>query len=341
MRASKHRNRVGAVIPAVVALVFVAMAVRHQEPGSGVLAHISGVRQTLGHAHTPPGHAAQPAGRGRQPAGHAAQPAGHGRQPVAQARQPQPLGVPGHWRLVLDSRFNGRHPDPRIWRTGWFRNGVSGPINQHEAACYSPANVAPTGHGAMRLIVVRKRSRCGHRRRLFTGAVLSSNPRDGRAHGGFSYRYGLLQAKIYVPGDGAHLANWPAVLSLGQVWPRDGEDDVMENLGGVVCSHFHSPGYAPGGNLGGCDPGFTPGWHVVSANWEPGSVTWYYDGVQIAQATKGITGAPMYIVVVNSVSTKALQVARPAAVRLVYVRVWQRVPPPAPPRPKHGRHQHG
>jgi beta-glucanase (GH16 family) len=233
----------------------------------------------------------------------------------------------GDWKLILDSEFNkGQKLDTAIWRPGWFGSGITGPINQHESACYSPGNVELSADGTLHLTVSRVRSRCSHKTRPFTGAVLSTNPDDGRARGGgFTYRYGALEAKIYIPGTpDSKIADWPAVIGLGQVWPRDGENDVVENLGGLVCSHFHSPGYAPGGDLGGCDPSFTPGWHVVSSNWEPGSVTWYYDGIEIAHATKGITSAPMYLVLVNTVSSKSPGVAMPDTMRVAYVRVWQR-----------------
>lgn len=215
-----------------------------------------------------------------------------------------------------------------MWRQGWFGTGVTGPINAHELACYSPANVVVPTRGAVVLKVSHTRSWCGNEARPYTGAVLTTNPRDGRRGGGFTYRYGVLEAKVFLPATArSAVADWPSVVTLGQVWPRDGEDDVVENLGGLVCSHFHSPGHAPGGDLGGCDPSLTPGWHVVSSNWEPGSVTWYYDGIEIAHASRGITSAPMFIALVNTVSAKSPDVARADAMRVAYVRVWQRPRP--------------
>jgi beta-glucanase (GH16 family) len=238
----------------------------------------------------------------------------------------QPLAISGSWKLVLNAPFTGTSLNTSLWRAGWFGTGVTGPINSNETACYRPGNVIVPGDGTVHMLVTAQYSRCKGATRAFSGAVLSTNPHDGRRGGGFEYRYGVLEAKVYVPGTGSTVADWPAIITLGQVWPRDGEDDVMENLEGAVCSHFHSPGNAPGGNLGGCDPFFRPGWHIVSSNWEPGSVTWYYDGVQIAHITTGVTAAPMYIAMVNSVSSKAPGIARPSTMRVAYVRVWQQAP---------------
>jgi beta-glucanase (GH16 family) len=279
-------------------LVFVAIAI-------GVL-----VLKPRGHSsqHSRRGSAGTAPGKGRPGSG----------------SQLQPLGIPGRWHLLLDSEFSGRRLDGGVWRPGWFGDGISGPINQHESACYSAANVSLSGQGALKLTVSRQQSTCRGMRRPFTGAALSSNPDDGRSHGGFTYRYGVLEARVYLPGAGWQIADWPAVETFGQVWPRDGEDDVMENLGGLVCFHFHSPGHAPGGNLGGCDPGLAPGWHVVSSDWEPGSVTWYCDGIEVARTTRGVTSAPMYIVLVNSTSSKSPEVARPDVMLVDYVRVWRR-----------------
>jgi beta-glucanase (GH16 family) len=162
--------------------------------------------------------------------------------------------------------------------------------------------------------------------RPYTGAVLSTNPSDGRRHGGFQYTYGVLQARVYIPRAGSRIADWPAVMTLGQSWPEDGEDDILENVQGTACAHFHSPLNVFAG-LGGCDRYLRPGWHTVASDWEPGSVTWYYDGVKIAHVTQGVTSAPMYLVLVDTVSAKAPAIARPSAMRVQYVRVWQHAKP--------------
>jgi beta-glucanase (GH16 family) len=241
------------------------------------------------------------------------------------------MGVPGHWQLVLNTNFNGTSLDTEIWHPDWFgaEDQITGPINVHELACYNPGNIT-FGHGAMNLTVTHVASSCEGVARPYTGAIVSTNPHDGRTSGGFEFTYGVLQAKIYVPPSRGLIANWPAFTTFGQHWPVTGEDDLLEGVAGTVCSRFHSPISAKVG-LGGCDPGITAGWHVVTADWAPNSITWYYDGVPLYQETRGVTSAPMYIVLVNTVSEKWPQLARPATMKVAYVRVWQ----PAGPHASH------
>lgn len=241
----------------------------------------------------------------------------------SERRATVPAGVPGNWKLILDSDFNGSSINRSVWRRGWFGSGTTGPINALEAACYSPANLTFPGNGAMSLSVTHVTSSCAGVIHPYTGAIASTNPDDGRKSGGFQYRYGVFEAKVYVPGKGGRLANWPAIATFGQVWPRDGEDDILEVVDGSACFHFHSPAYAAAGHLGGCDATLTAGWHTFASDWQPGSVTYYYDGAEVGRITKGVTSAPMYIVIVNTVSKKTPWVDQADALRVAYVRVWQ------------------
>jgi len=234
------------------------------------------------------------------------------------------VGTATHWSLVFNAEFDGTGLNTRIWTPGWFGTGVTGPINPHELACYSSAQVAASPDaGPLNLSVTHAPSTCDGVERPYTGALVSTNPYDGRKVGGFQYRYGLLQARIYVPAyQGKLVANWPAVMTLGQAWPQDGEDDILEGLGGTVCFHFHNPENVYTG-FGGCDRALTPGWHTVAAYWQPGSVTWYYDGVEVGQATEDVTSDPMYIVLADTVNEKSAGVAKPATMKVSWVRVWQ------------------
>lgn len=236
---------------------------------------------------------------------------------AAARRVVRPAGVPGRWRLVLNSRFNGRRL-PTHWKTGWFGNGVTAPVNSAERDCYSPQNVTFPGDGTMHLAVSAKPSTCGGATKPYTGAMVTTNPHDGRRSAGYQYRYGLLQARVYVPAAASRIANWPAVWTDGQSWPADGEDDLMEGLGGSACFHFHDPLGGPGA----CDDSLSPGWHTFASNWQPGSVTYYYDGARVGAINAGITASPMYILLDNTVSAGGAGAT--TSMRVEYVRVWQR-----------------
>jgi beta-glucanase (GH16 family) len=231
-----------------------------------------------------------------------------------------PNGIPGRWDLKLDDEFSGRSVDASIWRTGWFGTGVTAPASQSEQVCYSSANVSFHGDGAVDLGVTPRRSECGGSDHPYTGALLSSNPSDGRAGGGFQYTYGVVAARVYLPAAGPQIANWPAVWATGQHWPADGEDDIMEGLSGRACFHFRTSDRGPPT----CIPGQRTGWHTFASDWEPGSVTYYFDGIRVGGVTINVTAAPMYLVLAYTVSRSiGGPVVVPSTMGVDYIRVWQ------------------
>jgi beta-glucanase (GH16 family) len=245
----------------------------------------------------------------------------HAKKPVAHAASatPAPAGIPGKWNLVLNSGFSGPSLNTSIWQSGWFSTGITSPVNEHENDCYSSSNVTFPGDGTMHLNVTAQPSTCGGTTHPYTGALVSTNPNDGRASGGFQYTYGVVEARVYIPASGTQIANWPAVWTDGQSWPADGEDDLVEGLGGKACFHFHDPLGGPGA----CDTKLTPGWHTFASDWQPGSVTYYYDGVDVGSITTGITTAPMYIIMDNTTSIDDPSTSEADSMDVAYVRVWQ------------------
>ncbi|MCU1490317.1 MAG: hypothetical protein JWM85_1722 [Acidimicrobiaceae bacterium] len=186
-------------------------------------------------------------------------------------------------------------------------------MNSEEQECYSPSQVSVSG-GNLNLSLVAQSQTCGGVTRPNTSGLVSTN-------GKFSYTYGFAEARIYIPASGSGTADWPAFWGDGQSWPADGEMDIMEGLSGKACWHFISPA----GNPGGCPTGTNfSGWHTFASDWEPGSVTYYYDGVKVGQLTSNITSAPMYLILNLAVDTKfgGPQVI-PADMLVDYVRVWQ------------------
>ena len=238
--------------------------------------------------------------------------------PISSNGTPSPVGIAGSWNLVLDSEFNTSSLNTNLWRTGWF--GKDSPINSEEDDCYSPNNVTFPGDGSMHMAVTATSSTCNGVTYPYTGSAITTDPNDGRTSGGFQYTYGVVEADVYVPADGTQIANWPAVWADGEgTWPNTGEDDVMEGLGGKACYHFHDPLGGPGE----CDATLTPGWHTFASDWQPGSVTYYYDGVKVGAITTGITSDPMYLIIDNTVYNGTSTNTEADAIQVKYVRVWQ------------------
>ncbi len=230
------------------------------------------------------------------------------------APPPQPAGdPPGPWHLKFDDEFNGRSLDTARWSTGWLAQGITQPVNSSELECYDPARVGVSA-GTLNLSLIRQRESCGGRMRPYSSGMVNSA-------GKFQFTYGLMEARIWLPGRRGLITNWPAFWADGQNWPADGEIDVVEGLAGQACWHFLNPRANPGG----CAPGrFASGWHTYGADWEPSAITYYYDGHVVGTVKTGITSAPMYLILnLAAAHTYGSPVRVPAIMRVDYVRVWQ------------------
>ena len=224
----------------------------------------------------------------------------------------QPVGAaPGTWNLNFDSEFNGTSLNGSQWSTGWFGSGITKGINSAETECMDPAQVS-VSNGELDLTSIQKSETCGGVTQPYTSGMVTT-------HGLYNFTYGYAEARIWMPGSGSSISEWPAFWTDGQSWPTDGENDIVEGLGGQAQAHFHDASGTDGPLTG--KGAFTGGWHTFGADWEPGSVTYYYDGVKIGTFTNGITGAPMYIIIDLAVAGGAGVPS--ATMRVDYVRVWQ------------------
>jgi beta-glucanase (GH16 family) len=240
--------------------------------------------------------------------------AGGQNQPVPTATPLLPAGKPaGPWHLKFDDEFNGRSLNTTQWSRGWLAQGITPPVNASELECYDPARVR-VSDGTLHLSLAGQRESCGGRTRPYASGMVNS---DGK----FEFTYGLMEARLWLPGQGRQITNWPAFWADGQNWPTDGEIDVVEGLGGQACWHFLNPRANPGG----CPPGrFASGWHTFGADWEPTSITYYYDGHVVGTVKTGITSAPMYLILnLATAHEYGIPVRVPATMRVDFVRVWQ------------------
>jgi beta-glucanase (GH16 family) len=244
---------------------------------------------------------------------------------------PVPTGVTGSWHLIFDDEFNGSGLNTQYWSTGWFGSGITGGITgASEPECYDPSHVVEA-NGELDLNFTQGTEFCAGDSHPYTSGMVTTN-------GKFSFTYGLVEFRVWLPTtSNGQVADWPDIWTDGQSWPADGEIDVAEGLGGSICGHYHGPtnnGAGTGeGGITGCPPGtYTGGWHTFAADWEPGIVTWYYDGKDIGcLETSGsacgatnttIAGAPMYLILTLGSDPNGT-ITAPTSLRVDYVRVWQ------------------
>jgi beta-glucanase (GH16 family) len=172
--------------------------------------------------------------------------------------------------------------------------------------------VSVTG-GVLDLSAVARAETCGGAVHPYASGMVTTD-------GTFSFTYGYMEARIWLPGNGS-IADWPAFWADGQNWPTNGEIDTLEGLGGQACAHFHNPAGGPGACAAG---NYSGGWHTFAADWEAGSLTFYYDGTPVWNDTSGITSAPMYLILNLALSSAITSPnTAPAAMQVDYVRVWQ------------------
>lgn len=224
---------------------------------------------------------------------------------------PTPAGIPGSWNLIFRDEFDGSSLDTNKWTPGWFGTGITNPVSNNELQCYDSNNVSVSG-GLLHLQAEARTATCpnGSTKNYVSGLV-SSN-------GKFDFTYGAVEFRVNVPADGSgNIANFPAMWTDGQNWPTDGEIDVWEGLGGNASWHVHNPQGGPGGQTGP-----TVGWHTFGAEWRPGFVDFYYDGVFMGTLAHS-PSSPNYLIMNQAIGFAGGTTVVPADLQVDYVRVWQ------------------
>jgi hypothetical protein len=170
------------------------------------------------------------------------------------------------------------------WAPTWFGG------NDFNGMALDPGNIV-LGGGGLELNVSN-----GGR----TGCFMVTNPQNGDCQG-FEFDYGYDETDAIVVSPAA----WPSIWNNGQNWPTDGENDIMELLGGSsFTSNYH------GGSAS--DPGNDHPQHSgdIAGNWAGkrvkygslrtpdggGMVQSYWDGALVAQFQTYDQGAPHYLI---------------------------------------------
>ncbi|MEV5813469.1 glycoside hydrolase family 16 protein [Streptomyces mutabilis] len=96
---------------------------------------------------------------------------------------------------------------------------------------------------------------------------------------------------------------------------------------GRTCRSAAAPGarrHSSTADRGHCPSGDYTRWHTFGHQWEPGEITWFYDGKAVHTQTSGVVGAPHYLIMQNTQGQYGGLTLAPADLQVDYVRVWQR-----------------
>jgi beta-glucanase (GH16 family) len=241
-----------------------------------------------------------------------------------------PVVPPTGWKLTWNDEFDGPSIDSKNWTYdigghGWG-NG--------EAQFYTARRENARIENGMLVIEARREKYEGS---YYTSARL-------KTQGLREFKYGRIEARMKVP---AGKGLWPAFWMLGSSivrnpWPGCGEIDIMEYIGrepDLILGTIHGPGYAGALGLSKWNRQtyeIAADFHDYAVEWEPGTIRWYYDGVQYFTATRADIGErewvfdePFFIILNLATGGQfpgmiGLDTKFPAQLLVDYVRVYER-----------------
>lgn len=200
------------------------------------------------------------------------------------AAEPEDPLAEGNWVLQWEDEFDGSAIDNARWKFetgtgqgGWGNNELEYYTNRVENARVENGSL---------VITARKEAYAGS---AYTSARLKTQDLK-------SFTYGRIEARIKLPyGQGI----WPAFWMLGDSiatvgWPRCGEIDILEMVGGETPQDASRGDRAAVGTVHWADSSGThryqgsstasedgrlaDDYHVFSIVWDESSITWYMDG---------------------------------------------------------------
>lgn len=212
-----------------------------------------------------------------------------------------PHGPSGTWVQTFDDEFDATL-DPAKWTNSWFGGGSMNGV------ATSQANVSVAG-GAAALQL----SDSSH------GALIHTTQAAGR----FSLPVGsVLEARIWFPGNGSALDNWPAFWANDTAhYPQGGENDIAEVMSdGCLAVNYHS---SSGSHNQGCVPGYWgDAWHTFTLYRQASRASVYYDGTLVKSYATDDNGAPEDVILNVGRHSSNTVIGAAGAIRVDYVRGW-------------------
>ncbi len=253
--------------------------------------------------------------------------------PTATAR-PEPVGLKGDWNLIFHDDFDGSALNTKVWKTCYFnfKLGDSCYHDDGELELYRPGGVL-VNDGNLTLQAKKQTVTTFGRTFHYTSGMISSGPDVQGGKEGFTFKYGYMEMRAKIAGgQGMWSAFWALPADL--TWPP--EVDAFEILGATPSIFYMTYHYAGanGSDVGDgtqwTGPDFSDGWHTFGLDWEPGSFTWYVDGVARRRYTSAnVVAKPMYIVASLAVGgdwpgAPNATTPFPGLYQIDYIRVWQK-----------------
>ena len=237
----------------------------------------------------------------------------------------QPVGSGSASRVLsYAEEFEGSALDRGRWGVCYhYRSQDCTNQWNNELQVYRPGNVT-VSQGAAHL-TARKETATGYladgtaKQFGYTSGFISTQDKVA-----FRYGYVEFRAKV-VKGRGL----WPALWMMPQsrTWPP--EIDVMEYIGSQP-DRVYMTNHVAGGSpttIAYVGPDMSLDWHTYAVDWQPGSLTFYVDGVQRGRITSGVPDEPMYLIANLAVGgnwpgSPDSTTPFPATFSVDYVRVW-------------------
>ena len=193
---------------------------------------------------------------------------------------PQAAGRPGY-RLVFDDEFS----DPNLNTARWITSLPWGHTNHTEQQYYEASALSQSDG----VLTITASKRASHGKPYTSGAISSKD---------FRFAYGYAEIRAQVPaGDGL----WSAFWLLARSRTGNEEADIMELLGSDPSKGYAVLHYGTMTNKGKWlgtyrQSDFSNGFHTFALDWQPGSMTWYVDGVKRYEVTRDVPSNAMVII---------------------------------------------
>lgn len=251
---------------------------------------------------------------------------------------PPPIADPA-LRLVFADEFDGEALDRTKWETCYPYGEVSCTnAGNNELQLYVPDGVS-VRDGKLRLTASEPARPVANERGQsfqYMSGMVTTGPEatNGDSPPKFKFQYGYAEARVKVPkGKGL----WPAFWLLPTEDPWPPEIDILEVLGDDVATAHFALHWEKATDktdddqkqFSADDVDLSADFHTFGADWQPDSVTWYRDGVEVASYTEHIPQEPMYALLNLAVGgtfpgDPNASTPFPSTYEVDWVRIWQR-----------------